>query len=332
MSESLLESEEFYQAKDAKASKGAVWSIAIWLIVLFTSAIVLPFFYFSWTMAMIGIALVPPTRWGITIGYHRLLTHGGFKTHSWVAWILYILGMSSSEGDPLKWSAAHRLHHAHSDHDENDPHSPNFGYEDKPILGFFHAELVWIASKWSRFKTENLLNKFVPLERKDWFLDFCSRNYNYIIVSFLVAPFLVGYTIGGFWWGMCAFTWLSPVRMALALFCTGLVNSWTHMFGYRNYETKGVDKSTNSLVVALLTDGEGNHNNHHFSPVAANHGHFSGEWDLSFVILVFLASCGLVWDIKTMSKDGQVVLFPRRPKEILQPRTTEEPEREGALL
>ncbi|MCC9640754.1 fatty acid desaturase [Rhodopirellula sp. JC740] len=240
---------------------------------------------------------------GITIGYHRLLTHRGFKCPKWMEHTLAMLGMCNLQDSPARWVAIHRMHHQHSDH-QPDPHSP--------LANFLWGHVGWVVcrhkdldktSHYERYVRDLLRDRFyLKLERKDgWFFVFLLHG---LVISLIGGA--VGYGVSGGDWGqayryMLSWTvWAVAVRTVFVLHGTWSVNSLSHLFGYRNYETR--DHSTNNWLVALISHGEGWHNNHHATPRSARHGHKWYEFDMSWGIIRFWEMIGLISDVQRPTK------------------------------
>jgi stearoyl-CoA desaturase (delta-9 desaturase) len=256
-----------------------MWGITAFFIAIHALAVV-ALFYFSWT----GLILAVITYWmsgslGIGMGYHRLLTHRGYKTYKWVEYILTTCGTLAIEGGPIAWVATHRVHHQNTDK-EGDPHSPNDG-------GLF-AHMGWIITGKSMHARAEELLPFVPDLRKD-------KYYLWISKYHWVPPVVLAVIIyAAFGWS--AMLWAVFLRTVVGLHSTWFVNSATHMWGSQRFLTG--DSSTNSFWVAMLTFGEGWHNNHHASPQAAKHGIAWYEFDINWYGIWALKTLGLAWDIK----------------------------------
>ena len=214
---------------------------------------------------------------GVTIGYHRMLTHRSFRPHPVVKLVLLVLGSMSLEGSALSWAATHIKHHAHSDR-EGDPHSP--------IEGFFHAHMGWLFR-------ESMADPNVYCRNlvKDPIVVFVSRTFLLWVALSLVIPFLIGGWTGLLWGGL--------VRIFLTHHVTWSVNSVCHTFGKREFETN--DRSHNEWLVGLLGFGEGWHNNHHAFPRSAFHGLHWWQFDLSGYIIWTLERLGLVREVYRVS-------------------------------
>ena len=217
---------------------------------------------------------------GITIGYHRMLTHEGFKTPAPIRAFFLICGCFSFQGAPDTWAALHVKHHAHSDED-GDPHSP--------LEGFWHAHFGWLFSR--RYYSD-VRKQYAPHLLTDPVTSFVSKT----CILWGVLSFVVPYLIGG-WTGLL---WGGFVRMFLMNHATYSVNSVCHMFGSKPFET--TDESRNEWIVGLLAFGEGWHNNHHAFPRNAFHGMRWWQFDLSGIIIRTLEKLGLAWDVQRVSR------------------------------
>lgn len=229
----------------------------------------------------IMLGLYVATTMGVTIGYHRMLTHEGFHAPNWIRGVFVILGCMAWEGSPLDWSATHVKHHAHSD-EEGDPHSP--------LEGFWHAHLGWLFSPTS-FADPKI---YVPQLLEDKTIMFVERYTNLWMALALIIPFALGGWTGLLWGGV--------VRIFLTTHVTWSVNSICHMFGKRAFET--TDESRNEWIIGLLGFGEGWHNNHHAFPRNAFHGMRWYQVDLSGLLIRILERLGLVWDVQRVSKEA----------------------------
>ena len=232
---------------------------------------------FSWSAVGVAIFL----HWftgglGITLGYHRLLTHRSFEAPKWLARFLAFCGTLAAEGGPLTWVGVHRAHHAYSD-GEKDPHDSN--------KGFWWSHMDWVLRKGALDKNLHSYNKDLASDR---FLQFLDKNQFQLQVVLGVLLYLMG--------GWPFVVWGVFVRLVAVYHCTWLVNSATHKFGYRNFDTS--DRSTNCWWVALLTYGEGWHNNHHAYQYSARHGLRWWEIDITWMTIQFLQVLGLAKNVK----------------------------------
>ena len=219
---------------------------------------------------------------GVCVGYHRLITHRSFKCPRAVEYALILLGSLSLEGGPIDWVAHHRQHHQYSDQ-HGDPHSAR--------QGFWWSHMLWMFWTPSDEAQQEITNRYAPDLLRVPFYHFLGRMYVWLAV--LLAALL--YVLGG-WpfvvWGMF-------VRLVLTYHCTWLVNSASHSFGYKNFPSN--DLSTNCWWVALLSYGEGWHNNHHAFPTSARHGLKVWEVDPTYLFIRLLSAVGLAWDLRTPS-------------------------------
>jgi sn-1 stearoyl-lipid 9-desaturase len=233
------------------------------------------FFFFTWKALFAAVVL----WWvsgslGIGMGYHRLLTHRGYRTPNWVAYFLTICGTLALEGGPIFWVATHRIHHQFSDK-EGDPHTP--------LDGKWWAHMGWILMGKSLHQDAKTLSRYAP--------DLAQHKfYTWITKYHYVSVIVVGVALLGFG-GLPFLMWGLFLRTVVGLHCTWLVNSATHTWGSRRFRTR--DMSTNNWLIALLTFGEGWHNNHHAHPVSARHGLRWFEIDLNWYGIWTLQKLGL---------------------------------------
>ena len=238
-----------------------------------------------WTFSWSGLALAfglyyVCLGWGISLCYHRLLTHRGFRVNRTFARFLTVLGALNSQGGPLWWVGTHRLHHRDPDSVE-DPHTPRHGFN--------WAHVIWSLG----------FDKGTPDPRyaagdlaKDPVMVFIDRwHWTFQIILSLVL-FGAGAAIGGPFLGLSWVVWGVCLRTAFGFEVTGLVNSVGHTWGYRNYDTP--DDSRNNWIVSLFTFGEGWHNNHHASQRSAAHGQRWWEFDVTYQTIRVLEKVGLV--------------------------------------
>jgi stearoyl-CoA desaturase (Delta-9 desaturase) len=225
------------------------------------------------------VALYFLTGLGVTIGYHRMLTHQSFETIRPLKGLLLILGCMAFEGPPITWAATHIHHHANSDHD-GDPHSP--------LKGFWHAHFWWMI----RDEHEDPA-VYAPHLFNDPVAIFVGRYAWLWMVLSLLIPFLIG--------GFTGFIWGGLVRIFFVNHATWSVNSICHTFGRRPFEAN--DESRNEWIIGLVAHGEGWHNNHHAFPQSAFHGLRWWQYDLSGLVIRALEQCGLVWNVQRVSKE-----------------------------
>jgi fatty-acid desaturase len=247
----------------AKLQSDINWNSAIFLF-LFHVGAVAALFYFSWKALAIAIFLTwVAGSLGIGIGYHRLLTHRGFKTPKWLEYFLTICGMLALEGGAINWVVTHRIHHAFTEQ-PGDPHSPRDGR--------WWSHIGWILRGTAQQHSERIMRRYAP----DLMNDPTHVLLNRIYFVPLIICGIVLLALGG----LPALMWGVFFRVTLALHSTWLVNSATHLWGSRRFETS--DDSTNNWWVALLTFGEGWHNNHHAFSRAARHGLAWYEVDMNW--------------------------------------------------
>jgi len=264
---------------DAYDRQGMNWLTTIVLALLHLGAIA-ALFMFSWTAFATALFLYwMATGLGISMGYHRLHTHRSYKVPRALEHFFAICGALTLEGGPIFWVATHRVHHQNSDQ-PGDPHSPRDGA--------WWAHAGWILLGETKHNNTRLMSKYAPDLAKDRFYVWLNNNH-WIPVAVLAVLLLV---IGGppmMLWGIC-------VRVVFGLHATWLVNSATHMWGSRRFATR--DDSRNNWWVALITFGEGWHNNHHAHPTSARHGLAWYEFDPTWITLKLLRLFGVARSIQ----------------------------------
>jgi stearoyl-CoA desaturase (delta-9 desaturase) len=259
---------------------GINWITTVWMVIFHTGAIA-ALFMFSWKALFVTLFL----WWvsgslGIGMGFHRLLTHRGFKTPKAVEYFLTLCGTLALEGGAINWVATHRIHHAHTEVPGLDPHTPREGR--------WWAHMGWILRGTAQQHEDEVLWRYAPDLMKDRVHVWMNRVYFIPLVLLGILLFA--------WGGWGLMLWGVFVRVTVGLHATWLVNSATHMWGSRRFESN--DDSTNNLWVALVTFGEGWHNNHHAHPRAARHGVAWYEIDINWWGIRTLQLLGLARDIK----------------------------------
>ncbi|MBL6831412.1 MAG: fatty acid desaturase [Pirellulales bacterium] len=262
------------------------WPVLGWIGGIHIAALAAPF-CFTWSGLLIAVVLAWVTGGlGVCLGYHRLLTHGSFGTFRPVRWFFAFLGGISGEGSSLIWVANHRKHHVFSDQ-EGDPHSPRDG-------GFW-AHMLWLFPRHPQDEVDAHIKRWAPDLQKDAGLRFLHSTFLLWHIVMGAALLASGWAYGGPALGVSWLIWGMAVRMVYVFHVTWFVNSATHMWGYRNYET--TDDSTNLWWVGLLAFGEGWHNNHHAYQRMARHGHRWWEVDVTYWAILALERLGLAWDV-----------------------------------
>jgi stearoyl-CoA desaturase (delta-9 desaturase) len=240
------------------------------------------------------------TAAGVTVGYHRLLTHRAFQTYPWLERAFAVLGSLALEGSVMDWVADHRKHHAHTDR-EGDPHSPHDGH-GSGWRGLWHAHTGWLfetqgQADWKRYAGElyedprmRRIGRLFPM---------------FVLISFLlptIAGFVLhGFTVGG---ALRGYIWGGLVRIFLVHHVTWSVNSICHYFGRRRFATD--DRSTNVAWLSLLSLGESWHHNHHAFPRSAYHGLRWWELDVSGLLISALERVGLAWNVVRIAPERQL--------------------------
>jgi fatty-acid desaturase len=276
---------------DSSSNPGRFKPVTIAFVVLLHAgalAICLPWL-FSW--AGLGLFLVMiwlTASLGVSLGFHRLLSHRSYRAQPWLRNILVTVGCLALEMGPISWSATHRLHHRETDH-EDDPHSP--------LVNFFWAHVGWLFRSHPVLDDQAGVVRLVPDLVRDPYLRFIERWYFVPWITFALLSLGLGYFWGGWQLALSLLAWGSLARTVWVWHITWCVNSVTHLFGYRNFRT--YDDSRNLWWVALLTFGEGWHNNHHAAAGTANFGRKWWEVDPSYMVLAVLYNLGLVQKLNT---------------------------------
>jgi stearoyl-CoA desaturase (delta-9 desaturase) len=255
------------------------WPTALVFGLLHVGAIA-ALFMFSWRALAVALVLYWVTIcFGISLGYHRLHTHRSYKIPIALEYFFALCGAATLEGGPIFWVATHRIHHQKSDQ-PGDPHSPRDGA--------FWAHVGWILWGEANHSNTKLMSKYAPDLAKHRFYVWLN-NYHWVPTVILSAAL---YAFGG----LPVFLWAVCMRIVVGLHATWLVNSATHMWGSRRFDTK--DDSRNNWWVALMTFGEGWHNNHHAHPTSARHGLAWYEFDPSWIQISLLKWLGIASNIR----------------------------------
>ncbi len=296
-----------------ESSAYVAWAPLLWIVVLHVGALLafLPY-CFSWSGVWICLFL----HWltggiGICMTYHRLLTHRSFETRpKALEYVMTAFGCMASEGGPIGWVADHRRHHKFSDQ-EGDVHSPDQGF------GWAHM-FWWMTPDITSRHTDEYLKKWAPDLYKDPVHRFLNVMHFPLILGLFGLLYGLGYYFGGTQLAVSWLVWGGFLRTIFVLHTTWLVNSASHIWGYRSHETR--DHSTNLWWVAALTYGEGWHNNHHAYATSARHGFKWWEIDPTYYGIKVMQALGLAVKVKfpklnatmtpTIKANGQVASIP----------------------
>ena len=244
-------------------------------------------FYFSWqNLAALLITLWIAGSWGVGLGYHRLLTHRGYKAPRWLERFLALCGTLALQSGPIAWVTTHRVHHAFTETDR-DPHSPR--------NGTYWSHIGWIFRGTAQVQPATTVQRYSPDLLRDPVLVFLERYYYFTPI--LAGGLLV--LIGG--WPMLL--WGIFLRTVVGWHSTWLVNSATHLWGNRRFETR--DDSRNNGFIAALTFGEGWHNNHHAYPRSARHGLTWREIDPNWIQIRLLEMLGMIKDVYALDLEAE---------------------------
>jgi stearoyl-CoA desaturase (Delta-9 desaturase) len=249
----------------------------------------------SWRDVAIGSVAYLLAGVGVTVGFHRYLTHGSFKAVRWLRIALAVAGSLAVEGGVIQWVADHRRHHAYADR-EGDPHSPwRYGASVTGLLkGLFFAHCGWLFQRqWSN------RSRFAPDLLADRNIARVDRMFLPLVVVSLLAPPAIGGLLTWSWQGaLTAFFWASLVRLALLHHVTWSINSICHVYGQRPFKTHTADRAANFWPLAIISFGESWHNSHHADPTCARHGVLPGQLDPSARLIWLLEKPGWAYDVR----------------------------------
>jgi stearoyl-CoA desaturase (Delta-9 desaturase) len=239
------------------------------------------------------------TALGVTVGFHRLLTHRAFQTHPWLERTFAVLGSLSVQGSVMDWVADHRKHHAHTDV-EGDPHSPHVGH-GSGLRGLWHAHVGWLLETQGQADWK----RYAPDLYEDPAMRLIGRRFPLLVVVSLLVPTVAGFALHGFTLGgaLQGYVWGGLVRIFFVHHVTWSVNSVCHFFGSRRFDIE--DHSTNVGWLAVLSLGESWHHNHHAFPRSAYHGLRWWEIDPSGLIISGMSRVGLAWNVIRITPDRQ---------------------------
>jgi stearoyl-CoA desaturase (delta-9 desaturase) len=250
------------------------------------------------------------TAMGVTVGFHRLLTHRSFRVDPWLERTFAGLGQLSVQGSVLDWVADHRKHHAHTDV-EGDPHSPHVGH-GSGLRGLWHAHTGWLMETQGQADWK----KYARDLYEDPKMKAIGRRFPLYVLASLLIPTVLGFVLHGFTWqgALRGYIWGGLVRIFLVHHITWSVNSVCHYFGSRRFDIE--DKSTNVAWLAIPSLGESWHHNHHAFPRSARHGLKPWEIDVSALVIGGLAKVGLAHDVVVITPERQAekALAPEREK------------------
>lgn len=285
-------------------SRGAQIVLWTFVVVPFLALIAAVPAAWGWGLSWIDVAIALVMYWvsglGVTVGFHRYLTHGSFKAKRWLRVALAAAGSLAIEGPPIQWVADHRRHHAYSDR-EGDPHSP---WRYGTSVGAVTKGLVYAHVGWLFAREPSNRERFAPDLLADRDLRRVDRMFPWLVVISLLAPALVGGLITwSFTGALTTFFWASLVRVGFLHHITWSINSVCHVVGERPFETRDDDRATNFWPLAILSFGENWHNLHHADPTCARHGVLRGQVDPSARVIWAFEKAGWVYDVRWAQPD-----------------------------
>jgi stearoyl-CoA desaturase (Delta-9 desaturase) len=256
----------------------------------------------SWHDLVLLAVMYVITAAGITVGFHRMLTHRSFRTHKPTEYVFAALGSMAVQGPVIAWVADHRKHHAHTDV-EGDPHSPHVGHGEGVmgvLRGLWHAHMGWLLSEHGRADWK----RYAPDLYEDRGMRLINRRFVSLVFLGLGIPALAGYLLTGTLLGAATgLLWGGLVRVFFVHHVTWSVNSVCHFLGSRRFEVE--DQSTNVFWLALPSLGESWHHNHHAFPRSAVHGLRRWELDPSALLIAAMERVGLAWNVIRIAPERQ---------------------------
>jgi stearoyl-CoA desaturase (delta-9 desaturase) len=276
---------------DQNLKEGVDWKRCIPFVVLHLGCFAVLWVGFSWIALVVALLLYAVRMFAITAFYHRYFSHRSYRTSRAMQFLFAVLGNTSCQRGPLWWASVHRHHHQHSD-DDPDVHSP-------VKRGFMWSHIGWLTSAknfptdYSRVRDLQQFPELVRLNRHDQIVPVL-----YGVALWSTGALLERHAPGLGTNGAQMFVWGFFISTVLLLHATFFINSLAHVFGSRRFKTS--DDSRNSLLLALLTLGEGWHNNHHRYAASARQGFYWWEIDVSYYLLKMMSWAGLIWDLKAV--------------------------------
>jgi stearoyl-CoA desaturase (Delta-9 desaturase) len=277
--------------------------------------------WLGWSDVAVFVLMYLVSGYGVTVGFHRMLTHRAFQTHPATRYLFAFLGSLSVQGPVIDWVADHRKHHAHTDQ-EGDPHSPHVGHGDGvagALRGLWHAHAGWLWNTHGQARAHKYAKDLV----EDKGMRVINRRFPLIVLASLLIPAVLGGLLS--WSLKGAFTgllWAGFVRIFFQHHVTWSVNSVCHFFGKRRFEVE--DQSTNVFWLAIPSFGESWHHNHHAFPRSAAHGLRWYEIDPSAMLIRLMRRVGLAWDVVQITPERQAQKLIGHTK----PEAPKQPERE----
>lgn len=279
----------------------------------------------GWSDVVVFAIMYVLSGLGVTVGFHRMLTHRAFQTHNFTRYFFAYLGMLSVQGPVIDWVADHRKHHAHTDK-EGDPHSPHVGHGEGvsgALKGLWHSHVGWL---WETHG-EASARKYAKDLAEDRTMRILNRKFPLIVLGSLTIPAVLGGLLTMSWKGaLTGLIWGGFVRIFIQHHVTWSVNSVCHFFGKRRFDVE--DHSTNVFWLAIPSFGESWHHNHHAFPRSAKHGLKWWEIDPSAMVIAFMKKVGLAWDVVEITPERQAQKLVGAEKPVRKKKEEEEREPE----
>lgn len=252
----------------------------------------------GWTDLALMAGMYLATGFGVTVGFHRLLTHRSFATSKPMEYLFAVLGSMSVQGPVISWVADHRKHHAHAD-EEGDPHSPHIG-GGSGLRGLIHAHVGWLVTEQGMAHRR----KYAADLMEDDGMRLIARGFPFLALAGIALPAAIGFLVSGTVAGaLTGALWGGLVRIFFVHHITWSINSVCHFFGSRRFDV--ADESTNVVWLALPSLGEAWHHNHHAFPRSAAHGLKRLELDPSAWLIRVLERVGLAHNVVRITPERQ---------------------------
>jgi stearoyl-CoA desaturase (delta-9 desaturase) len=275
----------------------------------------------GWSDVVVFAIMYVLSGLGVTVGFHRMLTHRAFQTHNFTRYFFAYLGMLSVQGPVIDWVADHRKHHAHTDK-EGDPHSPHVGHGEGlsgALKGLWHSHVGWL---WQTHG-EASARKYAKDLAEDRTMRILNRKFPLIVLGSLMIPAVLGGLLTMSWKGaLTGLIWGGFVRIFIQHHVTWSVNSVCHFFGKRRFDVE--DHSTNVFWLAIPSFGESWHHNHHAFPRSAKHGLKWWEIDPSAMVIALMKRVGLAWDVVEITPERQAQKLIGAEKPVRKKKTDDE--------
>ncbi len=282
--------EHYYKSEKNLSDESIDWLRVVPFIAIHFIALTAIWIKFEWVLLAAALGFFALRMFAITGFYHRYFSHKTFKTSRLVQFLFAFIGATAAQRGPIWWASHHRRHHLNSDQ-KNDHHSPHVHHFLWSHMGWFLAKRNFLTDR--RYVKDLIkFKELLWIDRFDWLPPLAFIVFLYFLGEYLNSAYQIS--------GISMIIWGFFVSTVCVYHCTFAVNSIAHIWGKQRYQTK--EKSKNNFLIALLTFGEGWHNNHHHFPGSIRQGFYWWEIDFTFYGLKFLSLFGIVYNLRTVSK------------------------------